>query len=103
MIGNRQTGTARNMLLIAALLATLSCNQQAQQTAAAKDTTTSAVHKPDLKGLTYAVQKDPACGMPLRAGLEDTVHYKGKLYGFCSKECKAAFLKDPDSYLAQLK
>jgi YHS domain-containing protein len=41
-------------------------------------------------------KKDPACGMPLTAGLEDTTRYKGKLYGFCSKECKAEFLKDPE-------
>ena len=48
-------------------------------------------------------KKDPACGMPLTAGLEDTTRYKGKLYGFCSKECKAEFLKDPDGYSAKAK
>jgi YHS domain-containing protein len=47
-------------------------------------------------------KKDPACGMPLTAGLEDTTRYKGKLYGFCSKECKAEFLKDPGSYVTSL-
>jgi YHS domain-containing protein len=46
-------------------------------------------------------KKDPACGMPLTAGLEDTTRYKGRLYGFCSKECKAEFLKDPDGYSAK--
>jgi YHS domain-containing protein len=40
-------------------------------------------------------KKDPSCGMPLSAGIEDTVHYNGKAYGFCSKECKDIFLKDP--------
>jgi YHS domain-containing protein len=40
-------------------------------------------------------KKDPSCGMPLSAGIEDTVHYNGKVYGFCSKECKDIFLKDP--------
>lgn len=48
-------------------------------------------------------KKDPACGMPLTAGLEDTTRYKGKLYGFCSKECMAEFLKDPDGYSAKAK
>ena len=38
---------------------------------------------------------DPACGMPLTAGIGDTVHYNGKVFGFCSDECKQAFLKDP--------
>ena len=40
-------------------------------------------------------KKDPNCGMPVTAGIEDTVHYNGKVYGFCSEQCKAAFLKNP--------
>ena len=40
-------------------------------------------------------RKDPNCGMPVTAGIEDTVHYNGKVYGFCSEECKDAFLKNP--------
>lgn len=42
-------------------------------------------------------KKDPSCGMPIIAGIEDTVHYNGKVYGFCSDECKQIFLKDPKS------
>ena len=50
-------------------------------------------------------KKDPNCGMPVTAGIEDTVHYKGKVYGFCSNECKQAFLKNPDALVknAELK
>ena len=40
-------------------------------------------------------KKDPSCGMPVTAGIGDTVHYEGKVIGFCSKECKDDFLKDP--------
>jgi YHS domain-containing protein len=40
-------------------------------------------------------RKDPNCGMPVTAGIEDTLHYNGKVYGFCSAECKQAFLKNP--------
>jgi len=40
-------------------------------------------------------KKDPSCGMPVTAGIEDTVHYNGKVFGFCSDECKQIFLKDP--------
>jgi YHS domain-containing protein len=47
--------------------------------------------KLDLTMVDYP--KDPTCGMPLTAGLEDTLHYKGKVYGFCSRECKEAFVK----------
>jgi YHS domain-containing protein len=48
---------------------------------------------------------DPNCGMPVTAGIADTVHYKGKIYGFCSDECKQAFLKNPEvlAKSAQLK
>ena len=42
-------------------------------------------------------KKDPNCGMPVTAGIADTVHYKGKVYGFCSDECRDAFLKNPDA------
>ncbi len=50
-------------------------------------------------------KKDPSCGMPVTAGILDTAHYKGKVLGFCSKECKAEFEKAPEKYLvaAQLK
>ncbi|HEY5408776.1 MAG TPA: YHS domain-containing protein [Ginsengibacter sp.] len=41
-------------------------------------------------------KKDPSCGMPVSAGIGDTAHYKGKVLGFCSKECKDEFLKDPE-------
>ena len=40
-------------------------------------------------------KKDPSCGMPMSAGIEDTVHFNGKVYGFCSDECKQIFLKNP--------
>ncbi len=50
-------------------------------------------------------KKDPSCGMPVSAGIGDTAHYKDKVLGFCSAECKAAFLKNPDAGLvaAELK
>lgn len=38
--------------------------------------------------------KDPTCGMPVGAGIEDTAHYNNKVIGFCSKECKDEFLKN---------
>lgn len=44
--------------------------------------------------------KDPVCGMPVTAGISDTVHYKNDVLGFCSAECKAEFQKSPESMLA---
>ncbi|MEP6749883.1 MAG: YHS domain-containing protein [Bacteroidota bacterium] len=56
-----------------------------------------------LKKLHFDYAKDPSCGMPLSVEVEDTTHYKGKLYGFCSKECKDTFLKDPGAYITKAK
>ncbi len=55
--------------------------------------------KAELKKLTFDSKTDLVCGMPVRAGVEDTFHYRGKLYGFCAKECKEEFLKDPQQYV----
>jgi YHS domain-containing protein len=41
-------------------------------------------------------KKDPSCGMPVSAGISDTLHFKKKVLGFCSTECKDSFLKDAD-------
>lgn len=57
--------------------------------------------KADLSAVKLDFQKDLVCGMPVKAGVEDTLTYKGKVYGFCAKECKDEFLKDPESYLAK--
>ncbi len=72
-----------------------SCNQKPNQ-----ETPSVAINKSDSvqKKFTLGMvdnKKDPSCGMPLTAGIEDTVHYDGKVYGFCSDECKQIFLKDP--------
>lgn len=45
-------------------------------------------------------KKDPTCGMPVTAGVSDTVQYKSKVLGFCSSECKAEFLKNPAANIA---
>lgn len=72
-----------------------SCNQKPNT-----ETKSVAINKSDSvqKKFTASMvdnKKDPSCGMPLTAGIEDTVHYNGKVYGFCSDECKQIFLKDP--------
>lgn len=48
-------------------------------------------------------KKDPACGMPSTAAMIDTLVIKGKVVGFCSKECKEAYLKDPKQYPIEYK
>jgi YHS domain-containing protein len=65
-----------------------------------------AIAKDTVKTYDAAIldsKKDPVCGMPSGSGMEDTIHLGGKVIGFCSKECKAAFLKSPKSYAIQYK
>lgn len=44
-------------------------------------------------GIQFASDKDTICGMPLTAGVEDTLMVDGKVYGFCATECKNEFAK----------
>jgi YHS domain-containing protein len=64
-----------------------------------------AAMKPDstahaLQHLLVDNKKDPSCGMPVSAGISDTAHYKDKVLGFCSKECKESFEKNPEGLIA---
>lgn len=55
-----------------------------------------------IKVADLATDKDLVCGMKLEGeSIGDTILYDGKIYGFCSPECKAEFIKNPQSYLAQ--
>ncbi|MGG9964776.1 YHS domain-containing protein [Ferruginibacter sp. SUN106] len=83
------------------IAAAYSCNQPSStvpekkmEPMAVKDTT-----KNDLVKLAFASPKDLSCGMPISAGVSDTATYKGKLYGFCSAECKEDFLKNAEALL----
>ncbi len=55
--------------------------------------------KDPYKNFVFDAKKDLVCGMPTSAGVSDTLHYNDKVYGFCSKECKDEFVKNPTSYL----
>ena len=41
-----------------------------------------------LSSIHLAVDIDTTCGMPLSAGITDTMSHQGKIYGFCSPGCK---------------
>jgi len=77
------------------------CNQK---TAAprADDKTTTESKGVNIKLSQLATNKDLNCDMPLADGsIADTTTYNGKIYGFCSAECKADFLKNPEAELAK--
>jgi putative intracellular protease/amidase/YHS domain-containing protein len=52
-----------------------------------------------LKHMKLDSPKDLVCGMPITAGIMDTVNYNEKVYGFCSKGCTEEFKINPASYL----
>lgn len=56
-----------------------------------------------FKDIAFDDKYDLSCGMPLTAGLTDTAHYNGKVYGFCSPECKEDFQKNPKKLLSAKK
>ena len=64
-----------------------------------EQSTSAASEKNLYKDVVFDSKKDFACGMPISAGVSDTAHYKNKVYGFCSKECKEEFVKNPDNYI----
>jgi YHS domain-containing protein len=90
------------VLIISGLLICISCKQKEKQAnpilneVAVMDTSG---RENTFKKIKFDNKKDFVCGMPISAGVTDTITYKGKLYGFCAKECKEEFLKDPKQYV----
>jgi len=58
----------------------------------AKDTSAVVSKKEKFADIQFASKKDTICGMPLSAGIEDTLILDGKVYGFCAPGCKADFV-----------
>jgi YHS domain-containing protein len=81
-------------ITMALVVAACNSNTKPSEKSMASDTSNHAIK---AKYTTSMVDNkiDLSCGMPLTAGIEDTCHYNGKVYGFCSKECKDDFLKNP--------
>lgn len=51
--------------------------------------------------LPWATNLDLVCEMKVDQTVEDTVHYNGKIYGFCNPGCKETFLENPTKYGAK--
>ena len=87
------------------LVLLVACNSQnsgnkkepVSQTASKDSITVSTAISDSLK---VDNKKDPICGMPVKGNINDTTLYQGKLYGFCSTECKEDFLKNPKEHIA---
>jgi YHS domain-containing protein len=94
----------KKIISIVIIAAAFGCNQPKTETTEKKmeamEPAKDSAVKSNLASLNFASKNDLSCGMPISAGLSDTTTYKGKLYGFCSAECKEDFLKDPEAHLA---
>lgn len=96
------------LIVFATVLLAASCNNDTDKNKTSKnsisDSSTMSVNVKDSLSVYTAEmldsKKDHVCGMPVSAGISDTAHYKGKVYGFCSKECKDEFVKEPLQYLS---
>ena len=98
-----KTETMKRIFFTASIITALvlgACNQKAEtktETAPTPETKKIVVKLSDLSS-----NKDFVCDMPLEeGGITDTASFEGKLYGFCSTECKDSFALKPSSYLAQ--
>lgn len=49
--------------------------------------------KAKYASLKFASKRDTVCGMPVTAGVVDTLLLEGKIYGFCATGCKEEFAK----------
>lgn len=100
-----------NVLIAALLLVGLvSCNETPKEKVSDKEiapvkhgesmehhstTDSAARYSPEM----VVNKRDFICGMPVIAGIADTAHYEGKVYGFCATECKVEFLQNPKAYI----
>lgn len=95
------------IIFVILIVTMMSCNEnKVQETPAVTAPKTDSVSKPKQKpfaDVAFTSKKDLVCGMPVRAGIEDTAHYNGGIYGFCAAECKEEFLKSPEQYIKDKK
>jgi len=94
----------KKICLLVAIAGMQSCNSNKNGAPAlpvASPSKDTAIIKAKYTASIVNNKKDFYCGMPVSYGIEDTCHYKGKVYGFCSAGCKEEFLKSPAKYLSK--
>ena len=92
-----------SLLVISVFAFLAACQPASTQTEKPAKDSTAAMRTDSSTVLNHLLvdnKKDPACGMPVTAGISDTAHYKNHVLGFCSKECKDVFEKSPELLLA---
>jgi len=81
-------------LLLALMCSAIACTQNStsNKSSGQSDNTAAAVQ--------FANETDFICGMKVSPEYEDTCHYQGKVYAFCSASCKETFQEEPEKYVA---
>ncbi len=104
-MNNRTSKIFAGLLLIACMSACQHMEKVAEKGLGADSTIKKTEEVKSYDVALVDNRKDPTCGMPVTAGINDTAHYKAKVIGFCSAECKAEFVKNPEAGLvaAELK
>jgi YHS domain-containing protein len=96
---------SKNIIVTAFVILITSCHDSGgshkhKETQVKKPDTASVTVTPVKYTMNMVVnQKDLSCYMSLADGIEDTAHYHGKVYGFCSKQCKEEFSRRPAYYV----
>lgn len=78
-------------------------NTNASAQATVSPETADSIRHAQLNKLAIVNESDPACGMPLLRGFDDTATYKGQLIGFCSKDCRDSFMRKPEAFAIKYK
>jgi YHS domain-containing protein len=92
----------KNSLLIGALFAVVACSSEPTSNSTQQTATEMENNAPAFKPEQVNNKKDPVCGMPVKAGISDTAHYQDKVFGFCSAECKKAFVDSSNIYIGAM-
>ncbi|HNR20264.1 MAG: YHS domain-containing protein [Bacteroidetes bacterium] len=93
----------QKLILIALVVTFTACQNKQQQpevkTAPALEEAAAKKDAGNQVQYALASDKDFICGMTVVAGECDTTMYDGKIYGFCSPDCKVEFNTNPAKYI----
>lgn len=94
------------LLTLTIIVGFSSCIEYSSHSAVSNDDTASTeitqkevTKKIDLPATALAFTNDLVCDMSVTKSIEDTTIFEGKVYAFCSTECKDEFLKNPKEYI----
>jgi len=92
-----------NLMVVTCSIFLTACGNNSATATTTMDSTANAVTQDSVISYDISLvgnKKDPTCGMPVTAGISDTVHYDNKVLGFCAAGCKEEFLKNPKANIA---